>query len=148
MKVDDILDRLIAISIDGEKRYQHAAKDVERASLEAFFEWQAHNRKIAADELATERRRRYGSGKEHGTVGGFADRAAMDFSVAMSKGDTGVVEWCREDDAKVIAEYETALAEKTLPDDLRLLLQRQLERVRMAISNLEKVISVFGRPRS
>jgi uncharacterized protein (TIGR02284 family) len=147
MKVADILDRLIAISIDGEKRYEHAAKDVERASLEAFFEWQAYNRKTAADELTTERQRLYGEKKEHGTVAGLADRTAMDFAVVMSKGDTGVVEWCREDDAKVIEEYEKALAED-LPADLRLLLMRQLERVRMAISNLEKVISVFGRPRS
>jgi uncharacterized protein (TIGR02284 family) len=147
MKVAELLDRLIAISVDGEKRYEHAAKDVERASLEAYFEWQAYNRKMAADELAAERRRLYGDGKEHGTVGGFVDREALDFSVIMSKGDTGVVEWCREDDAKVIAEYETALA-GDLPDDLRLLLERQLERVRSAISNLEKVISMFGRPRS
>lgn len=147
MKVVEILDRLIAISIDGEKRYQHAARDVERASLEAFFEWQAHNRKTAAEELTAERRRRFGDGTEHGTVGGFVDREALDIAVIMSKGDTGVVEWCREDDARVMAEYEKGLAED-LPPDLRLLLERQLERVRMAISNLEEVISVFGRPRS
>ena len=147
MKVAEVLDRLIAISVDGEKRYRHAANDVERASLEAYFEWQAYNRKTAADELKEVRRRLYGEGQEHGTMAGFADRAALDFSVVMSKGDTGVVEWCREDDTLVTAEYETALAED-LPDEVRLLLQRQLERVRMAISNLEKVISVFGRPRS
>ena len=147
MKVAEILDRLIAISIDGEKRYEHAAKDVERASLEAYFEWQAYNRKTAANELATERRRLYGEATEHGTVGGFVDREALDIAVIMSKGDTGVVEWCREDDAKVIAEYEKALAQD-LPDDVRLMLERQLEHVRSAIGNLEKVISMFGRPRS
>jgi uncharacterized protein (TIGR02284 family) len=147
MKVAEILDRLIAISVDGEKRYEHTARDVERASLEAYFEWQAYNRKMAADELTAERRRLNGNGKEHGTVGGFVDREALDISVIMSKGDTGVVEWCREDDAKVIAEYEKALAEE-LPNDLRMLLERQIERLRSAIGNLEKVISMFGRPRS
>ncbi|HTR62197.1 MAG TPA: PA2169 family four-helix-bundle protein [Candidatus Binataceae bacterium] len=147
MKVAEALDRLIAVSIDGEKRYEHAAKDVERASLEAFFEWQAYNRKTAAEELAEVRGRLYGDGREHGTLAGLADRAALDFAVVMSKGDTGVVEWCREDDAEVIAEYEKALAED-LPEEVRLLLQRQLERVRLAMSNLEKVIGVFGRPRS
>lgn len=147
MKVAEILDRLTAISIDGRKRYEHAARDVERASLEAYFEWQAYNRKTAADELAGERRRLYGDAKEHGTIRGFVDREALDIAVIMSKGDTGVVEWCREDDAKVIAEYEKALAED-LPDDVRLMLERQLERVRSAIGNLEKVISMFGRPRS
>ena len=147
MKVVDVLDRLTAISIDGEKRYRHAARDVERASLEAYFEWQAYNRKTAADELMEVRHRLYGDSSEHGTLAGFADRAALDIAVMMSKGDTGVVEWCREDDAAVITEYENALKED-LPDEVRQLLQRQLERVRMAITNLEKVISVFGRPRS
>jgi hypothetical protein len=71
----------------------------------------------------------------------------MDFSVIMSKGDTGVVEWCREDDEAVIKEYETAVRE-TLPEETRLLLQRQLTRVRSAVSKLEEVLAVFGEPRS
>ena len=106
MDTVDILDRLIAISIDSEKRYRHAAKDVGRVSLESFFNWQADNRKMAADELQVERERLGVDEKEKGTWKGLADRAALDFSVAMSKGDTGVVEWCREDDQAVIAEYE------------------------------------------
>ena len=55
MNTLDILDRLIAISVDSEKRYRHAARDVGRASLETFFNWQADNRKSAADELHAER---------------------------------------------------------------------------------------------
>jgi uncharacterized protein (TIGR02284 family) len=118
MNTVDILDRLITISVDSEKRYRHAAKDVERVSLEAFFKWQADNRKTAADELMAERTRLFGKGEEKGTLAGIADRAAMDFSVIMSKGDTGVVEWCREDDEAVIKEYETAVGE-TLPEETR-----------------------------
>jgi hypothetical protein len=45
MHIVEILDRLIAVSIDSEKRYRHAAKDVERTSLEKFFQGQALTRK-------------------------------------------------------------------------------------------------------
>src|SRR5262249_20273663 len=102
----------------------------------------------AAEDLRLERVRiAGGDGAEHGTLAGFADRAALDFSVVMSKGDTGVIEWCREDDEAVIAEYEKALAQ-TLPDNVRLMLERQLERVRGAVGKLEGILSVFGKPRS
>jgi len=143
----DILDRLIAVSIDSEKRYRHAAKDVERTSLEKFFQWQARNRIAAADDLNAERIKIKNGANEHGTLTGLADRTALDFSVVMSKGDTGVVEWCREDDEQVIAEYEKALAEK-LPERVRLMLERQLEQVRSAVGKLEATLSVFGKPRS
>jgi uncharacterized protein (TIGR02284 family) len=147
MNTVEILDRLIAVSIDSEKRYRHAAKDVERTSLEKFFQGQALTRKAAADELSAERMKINGDANEHGTLSGLADRTALDFSVIMSKGDTGVMEWCREDDEQVIAEYEKALAEK-LPEQLRLMLERQLEHVRGAIGKLEVALSIFGKPRS
>jgi hypothetical protein len=38
MNIVDILDRLIAISTDSEKRYRHAAKDVETREPRGFFE--------------------------------------------------------------------------------------------------------------
>ncbi len=147
MNTVDVLDRLIATSIDSEKRYRHAANDVERASLETFFKWQADNRKAAADELHVLRNRMGGDGKEHGTMSGFADRMEMDFSVIMSKGDTGVVDWCRADDHAVVREYEQALKED-LGDDLRRALVRQLAQIRGATRKLEEILEVFGTPRS
>ena len=49
--------------------------------------------------------------------------------------------------ADAIAEYEKALGEK-LPEQLRLMLELQLERVRGAVGKLEGALSVFGKPRS
>ena len=143
----EVLDRLIAASIDSEKRYRHAAKDVGRVSLEAFMNWQADNRKAAADELNEERTSLGGNGHESGTWNGLVDRAALDISVAMSKGDTGVAEWCKEDDQAVVAEYESAL-QQDLPEHLRRLLERQLGLVKGAVNKLAGVLSVFGEPRS
>jgi hypothetical protein len=96
------------------KRYRHAASDVDRSNLGAFFNRQADSRKQFGDEFEPERHRLGLDGKPSGTFSGFIDRKALDFSVAMSKGDTGVVEWCRVDDEAVIDAYEKVLAENPI----------------------------------
>ena len=79
MNIVDILDRLIAVSIDSEKSYRHAARDVERTSLENFLQSQATNRKAAADDFSAEREKIRGGANEHDTLTGLADRTALDF---------------------------------------------------------------------
>ena len=113
----------------------------------AFFNQQAEIRKSAADELQAERIRMGIDKEESGTFGGLLDRLEMDFSVVMSKGDSGVVEWCRQDAQEVVGEYEKALAE-TLPANLRSILERQMGAVRNAVSELERVLRTYGGPRS
>jgi len=143
----EILDHLIEVCVDSEKRYRSAANDVGKAKLEQFFDQQANARKRSADELAVERQRLGGNGDESGTLGGLVDRAAMDFSVVMSMGDTGVVDWCREDEEKVIAEYEKALAHNFLPAT-RKKIEDQLAQSRATLASLEKVLKAYGGPRS
>jgi uncharacterized protein (TIGR02284 family) len=144
----EILDRLIEICVDSEKRYQHAANDVGRDDLESFFNQQAANRKAAADQLQAERSRLGVVKEESGTFGGLVDRAEMDLSVVMSKGDSGVVEWCREDAEKTATEYKKALSSGDLPAPLRPMIERQLTAVRATISELERVLRTYGGPRS
>jgi len=147
VSTQEILDRLIEVCIDSEKRYRSAANDVGKAKLEQFFNQQANARKRSADELAVERQRLGGNGDESGTLGGLVDRAAMDFSVVMSMGDTGVVDWCREDEEKVIAEYEKVLAHDFLPAT-RKKIEDQLAQSRATLASLEKVLKAYGGPRS
>jgi len=145
----EILDHLIEVCVDSEKRFQHAARDVGRADLETFFKQQATNRKAAADQLAAERGRMGVVKEESGTFGGLVDRAEMDLSVVTSKGDSGVVEWCREDAEKVAAEYEKHLnGSGDLPPALRPILQQQLKTVRNTIAELDRVLRTYGGPRS
>ena len=83
---------------------------------------QTTHRGNAAGELQAARKR-YGSVQEEaGTFAGLLDRVGMDLSVVMSKGDSGIVEWCREDAEQFAAEYEKALQDSELPGDLRPLL--------------------------
>ena len=143
----EILDRLISADIDSEKRYRHAANDVSRDDLEAFFNRQAALRKGAADELQAERTSMGVVKDESGTFGGVLERLEMDLSVVMSKGDSGVVDWCRQDAEQMANEYENALTQE-LPAQLRAMLERQLGTIRDAIAELERVLKVYGGPRS
>jgi uncharacterized protein (TIGR02284 family) len=143
----EILDHLIEVCVDSEKRYRSAASDVGKAQLEQFFNQQADARKRSAGELNFERKRIGGNGGESGTWSGLADRTAMDLSVVMSMGDTGVVDWCREDEENVIAEYEKALAHDFLPAT-RQKIEAQLAQSRATLANLEQVLQVYGGARS
>jgi uncharacterized protein (TIGR02284 family) len=146
----EIMDNLVKVCIDSAERYRRAAADVGKEKLVQFFQQQEAARRRDADELNLERKRLGGetekAGKESGSVGGFIDRTAMDLSVVMSKGDTGVVEWCREDAEKVSAEYEKALSE--VDGTTRALLERQLAENRATLASLDEVLKPYGHPRS
>src|SRR5580698_11063853 len=109
------LDRLISVAMDSHKRYQHAALDVGKEYLVRFFNQQSAIRQRHADELQLERKKLGSKKSESGSVGGTLDTAAMDFSVVMSMGDTGVVDWCRKDAETAAEEYRTALADNPSP---------------------------------
>ena len=51
MNPEPILDWLISICVDSQKRYHHAALDVGKEYLARFFNQQAEARKRAADDL-------------------------------------------------------------------------------------------------
>ncbi len=147
----ETLDHLVKTCVDSAERYRRAAADVGKEKLVQLFDRQEAARRRDADELNLERKRMGGegekAGKESGSVGGFIDRTAMDLSVVMSKGDTGVVEWCREDANDVIAEYEKALLQD-FPATTRSTLERQLAENRSTLAALEKVLKPYGHPRS
>jgi uncharacterized protein (TIGR02284 family) len=146
----EILDNLIKTCVDSAKRYRRAGDDVGKETLVQFFKNQEAARRRDADELNLARQQMGGerekSGEEAGSVSGFIDRAAMDLSVVMSKGDTGVVDWCREDASEVITEYEKALRVFTGPT--RTILERQLAENRATLDALNKVLEPYGKPRS
>jgi hypothetical protein len=71
----------------------------------------------------------------------------MDLNVIMSMGDTGVVDWCRQDAKEVIAEYERVL-QPDLPATTRATLERQLSENRATLTALERILQPYGHPRS
>jgi uncharacterized protein (TIGR02284 family) len=147
MKELEALDKLINICVDSQKRYEHAAGDVGRQDLEKFFLQQAKTRMLAAEQLRMERAQFTKDSNGNGTWAGTVDRAAMDFSVVMSMGDTGVVEWCRKDSEEVLREYDQTLA-GPLPPKLQEMVKRQRAEAERTIETLEEVLREFGGPRS
>lgn len=147
MTSSEVLDRLIAVCVDSEKRYQHAAGDVGKQEFEQLLNRQAQARHRDADELQAYRARTNGMASQSGTFGGMVDRLAMDFNVAMSMGDTGVVNWCKQDLKAVIREYEKALSEN-LPANARAAVAKQLAGNRAALDQLDDVLQAYGGPRS
>jgi uncharacterized protein (TIGR02284 family) len=146
----ETLDNLVKLCVDSAERYRRAAADVGEEKLVQFFKLQEAARRRDADELNLERKRLGGegekSGKESGSVGGFFDRTAMDLSVVMSKGDTGVVDWCLQYLKDVIAEYQKALP--VVDGTTRAIVEPQLNENRATLAALEKVLQPYGRPRS
>ena len=147
MNPEKTLDRLIAVSVDSQKRYHHAALDVGKEYLARFFDQQSDIRRRHADELQAERIRLGSDKEESGSIGGTLDTAAMDFSVVMSMGDTGVVDWCRKDAEAAAKEYQQALRENPSPN-LRALEERQLREILATEQGLEQVLSEYAGPRS
>jgi len=139
----EILDKLTKTCLDSAERYRRAAADVGKEKLVQFFKQQEAARRRDADQLNWVRQQLGGeaekSGEESGSVGGFIDRTAMDLSVAMSKGDTGVVDWCRQDAQEVIGEYEKALPQ--FAGSTRAVLERQLAENRATLAALNKVLA-------
>jgi len=147
MDAEKILDRLISVAMDSQKRYHHAALDVGKEYLAKFFNRQSDLRKRNADELQALRIRLGGKKEESGSVAGALDTAAMDFNVVMSMGDTGVVDWCRKDAEAAIKEYQKALTENP-PPELRSVIDRQLGDIRKTVGDLESVLREYGGPKS
>jgi uncharacterized protein (TIGR02284 family) len=147
----ETLDSLVKVCVDSAERYRRAAADVGKEKLVQFFDRQQTVRRRDADELNLERKRMGApgelSGKESGSVAGFIDRTEMDLNVAMSMGDTGVVQWCLEDARDVIAEYQKALR-NDLPATTRSALERQLSGNQATLAALEKILKPYGHPRS
>ncbi len=147
MTPQQVLNHLVSVCVDSEKRYHHAALDVGKEYLARFFNDHAMARRRAADELRGLLRIVGGHEVDGGTWKAAADRAAMDLNVAMSMGDTGVVDWCRTDAQAVIAEYERMLREDLSPQ-IRDVIMRQLGEVRATVDDMQSVLAIYGGARS
>ena len=80
MNPEPMLDRLISICVDSQKRYEHAALDVGKEYLSRFFNQQADARGRAAGDLQVQRERLGSKELGSGSAAGLIDRVAMDFS--------------------------------------------------------------------
>ena len=127
--ITSILNDLIETSKDGEKGFRAAADDTKNAELKTVFLRRAENCATGAADLQRLVPRLGGKAEEGGTVAGAMHRGWMNLKAAVSgRTDLAILEECERGEDVAKARYRKAL-EETLPEDIRVVVQRQYDGV-------------------
>jgi len=128
-KVIDVLNDLIEVSKNGEKGFEAAAGDTKNPELQALFSARARDCASGAAELQTVVTRLGGKPEDSGTVAGAVHRGWVNLKAAVAgRTDLAILEECERGEDVAKAEYTKALKE-TLPEDVRVIVERQYQGV-------------------
>jgi len=140
-----ILNDLIETSKDGEQGFRAAAEDTKNTELKAVFLRRAGDCATAVSELQQVVTRLGGKPEDSGTVAGAIHRGWVNLKAAVSsRTDLAILEECERGEDVAKASYTKALKE-TLPEDIRLIVQRQYEGV---VSNHDQIRNLRDRYRA
>lgn len=124
-----VLNDLVETSKDGEQGFRKAAEDTKNPELRNVFLARAEDCAKAIGDLQAVISRLGGHPQEHGSIAGALHRGWVNLkSAAAVRTDLAILEECErgEDVAKV--RYRKAL-EAGLPDDIRMIVQKQYDAV-------------------
>jgi len=128
--IASILNELVETSKDGEKGFRTAAEDTKNAELKAIFLRRAQDCATGAAELQQLVSRMGGRAEEGGSVAGAMHRGWVNLKAAVStRADLAILEECEHGEDVAKAKYRKALEGTTLPDDVRIAVQRQYDGV-------------------
>ena len=128
-KTVKLLNELIETSKNGEKGFQAAAEDTKNPQLKSLFQQRAADCGAGAAELQAAVIQLGGKPEDSGTVAGAVQRGWLNLKAAVAgRTDTAILEECERGEDVAKKDYGDALKE-TLPDDVRLLVQRQYDGV-------------------
>lgn len=143
--ISSILNDLVETSRDGEKGFRTAAEDTKNAELKAVFLRRAQDCAKGAADLQQLVTRLGGHAEEGGSVAGAVHRGWVNLKSAVSgRDDLAILEECERGEDVAKAKYRKAL-EETLPDDIRVVVQRQYDGV---MRNHDQVRDLRDRYRS
>lgn len=135
------LNGLIETCKDGENGFRTAAEGVEDPTLKRLFESYAQQRGEFAAELQVEVRRAGKDPADTGHVAGALHRGWMNIKTAVAgRDEAAIISECERGEDVAVRNYREAL-ERTLPAELRALIERQFLQVKDAhdhIRSLEK----------
>ena len=127
--LDSILNELVETSKDGEKGFRTAAEDTKNAELKTVFMRRAQDCATGAADLQRLVVRLGGNAKDGGSVAGAVHRGWVNLKAAVSsRDDLAILEECERGEDVAKAKYRKAL-EETLPEDIRIVVQRQYDGV-------------------
>lgn len=133
--VIDTLNGLIELSRDGQKGFQEAAEKIDAPDTRTFCLEQSRQRAHFVGELQT---LVHGLGEEPdntGTITGALRRGWMDLKSALGGGDHAILVVVESSEDQAVREYQKALT-KTLPADVREIVQRQSHSVKQAYDTI------------
>ena len=123
------LNELVETSKDGEKGFRAAAEDTKNAELQAVFLRRAQDCAKGAADLQRLVTQRGADPEEGGSVAGALHRGWVNLKAAIAnRTDLAILEECERGEDVAKARYRKAL-EETLPEDLRVVVQRQYDGV-------------------
>ncbi|GAA5236167.1 PA2169 family four-helix-bundle protein [Verticiella sediminum] len=124
------LNHLIETSKNGEKGFLAASEDAKNPELKALLSKRSQECASAATELQAVVSRLGGKPEDSGTVTGAMHRGWVNLKAAVAgREDKAVLEECERGEDHAKAEYQKALNEAALPEDIRQLVQRQYDGV-------------------
>lgn len=137
-KVGDRLNNLLTKSYDAEAGYKKAAEKVNNAGLKNFFKNRAKDRYNFGHEIKEEVKS-FGQEVDKGTsFTADAHRAWMDIKTAFTNDtDEAVLEEAIRGEKASVEEYNEILAETSLPNSTRAVLEKQRNNIQNALNEVK-----------
>jgi uncharacterized protein (TIGR02284 family) len=133
------LNELVQTAIDGENGFRAAAESVEDSNLRHLFESYAQQRAEFAAELQLEVRRLAQDPVDTGHAAAALHRSWMDIKAGLTgRDEASVIAECERGEDTAISAYQKAL-DSELPDDLRMIVQRQFVEVQEAHGHIRSL---------
>jgi len=127
--ITSILNDLVETSKDGEKGFRTGAEDTKNAELQAVLLRRAQDCATGAADVQLLVVRLGGNPDEGGSIAGAVHRGWVNLKAAVSgRTDLAILEECERAEDVAKARYRKAL-EETLPEDIRVVVQRQYDGV-------------------
>jgi uncharacterized protein (TIGR02284 family) len=147
-QIASTLNELIQTSKDGENGFRAAAESVQDSNLRHLLESYAQQRAEFAAELQLEVRRLAQDPVDTGHATAALHRSWMDIKTALtSRDEAAVIAECERGEDTAVGVYRKALDSDHLPEDLRMIVQRQASEVEQAhdhIRSLERASARNG----
>ncbi|GAK88598.1 hypothetical protein JCM19297_3111 [Nonlabens ulvanivorans] len=142
-EVANKLNELLEKNYDAEAGYKLAKDNVDSRRLKGFFEKQAQERYDFGHELKSEIRS-YGATPDKGTsVKGDAHRAWMNIkSTFTSDNEESMLEEAIRGEKAAVEEYNTIIADMTLPPSTNALLTKHRDNVQTALNKVSAMESI------
>jgi uncharacterized protein (TIGR02284 family) len=133
------LNELIQTCKDGENGFRAAAESVEDSNLRHLFESYAQQRAEFGAELQLEVRRLAEDPEETGHVAATFHRGGLDIKTDLTGRDEAmVIAECEQSEDLAVRVYRKSLV-SDLPDDLRMIVERQLLEIKEAHDHLRSL---------